>query len=182
MKIIVTDRKAEQFHFRPDNTLVKDSAPFYKPSFLRELAVSFGYAFRIEKPAKAVNIKYSDRYINKYSPGVLLYGVADKKMSINKYNTIETSFDKSSYIVDNMKEICDCNLTLSCDNNNYSPVEDFYNLPSIAGVALEKLSYLFSFKTGDIIFIECSKKNLITPPCDITLYSNQTPVLEFKAK
>lgn len=192
MNIIVTDRKAEQFHFRPDNTLVKDSANFYMPTFLSGLGISFGYAFRIEKPAKGVASKYSSRYINRYAEGVILYGVLNNTTALNSYNTSETSFDNSTYIVYPMKNICDsealCDTTLSldrslsliCNGKEYLPQEEFPNLETIAGEMLEKFSAQFSFKTGDIIFIESSRVHPLITPCEIRLFSNQTTVLEFK--
>ncbi len=180
MNIIVTDRKAEQFHFRPDNTLVKHSANFYIPTFLSGLEVSFGYAFRIEKPAKSVNLKYSNRYINKCAEGILLYGIINSKTSQNLYSTSETCFDNSTYIVNQMKDICDCSVSLLCNNKHYFPEAESLNLQTIAGTVLEKLSTQFSFKTGDLIFVEYSKIYPIPIPCEIKLYSNQIPVLEFK--
>jgi len=188
VNIIVTDSKAEQFHFRPDSTLVKDSSHFYMPSFLDGLAVSFGYAFRIEKPAKGVSSKYSSRYINKYTEGILLYGVLDDTPPINSYRTNETCFDNSTYIVNQMKDLCDTtlsfdrSLSLLCDGKEYFPQEKFPNLETIAGIMLEKFSTQFSFKTRDIIFVECAYAHSITTPCDIKLFANHTPVLEFKVK
>lgn len=181
MNIIVTDRKAEQFHFRPDSTLIKDSAHFYLPSFLSGLLVSFGYAFRIDKPAKSVNFQFSSRYISKYAPGILLYGVLDNNTH-NSYKTSETCFDNSTYIVNQMKDICDTTLSLLCNGKDYLPENEFSNLDTIAGLMLEKLSSQFSFKTGDIIFVECAKAHPISSPCDIKLFANHTPVLEFKVK
>ncbi len=194
MNIIVTDRKAEQFHFRPDSTLIKDSAIFYIPSFLSGLKISFGYAFRIEKPAKSISSKYSNRYISKYAEGLLLYGIVNNSTSINTYNTSETSFDNSTHIVSPMKSICETSvsyetplvitrsLSLFCNDKEYLCKEEFLNLEAIAGRMLEKFSAQFSFKTGDIIFVENSDIFEISIPCEIKLYSNQSSILELIVK
>ncbi|MFA6769844.1 MAG: hypothetical protein WCR71_01565 [Bacteroidales bacterium] len=182
MKIIVTDRKAEQFHFRPDSTLVKNSTHFYIPPFLSGLAVSLGFAFKVDKPAKSIKSKYSSRYISKYAEGLLLYGIATNNNHINSYKTATTCFDNSVYIVNQMKNMSDCSLSLSCNEKECFSKKEFLNLEALVGAVLEKLSAQFSFKTGDIIFVECSPIEPITIPCDIKLYSNQTPVLEFKIK
>lgn len=168
MKIIATrlnylaeNNQEPIFSVWPDSMILKNNEPFYIPNFSKKIEASAAILLKISKHGKAFAPKFAHRYYSQI--GTAIHFVASDlytKLLDNKLSTdIAVVFDQS-LSVSLFSEIGNISLkpeyyTYTFNSNKIEiNLSDFF---SMINILLSKASQYFTFKIGDLFYIELSR-------------------------
>ena len=202
MNIVVSHSNSGGYYFRPDNTLVRGSGPFYLPDTISNIEIAPAIAVRIDRAAKGLSRQFVRRYLSVYTYGLLIYAHAKKEVIDADLSTqtatlsvlwrtpslkeiLSTTLDNTTYISENFLPIESITeepeISLTIDNQSYSykiaPTlkESIYEL-------IEKTTNHSSLKTGDLIFMELGDKRRAEPGSSILLSSPDIGIMAIDIK
>jgi hypothetical protein len=164
VNIIILPNGTEGYNFRPDNTLVRDSNDFYPPDIITHIGVTICFVIRISKPAKYTYREFAKKYYSEYGLGIVIYPENLLQPDIDNIVSSGRAFsmDNTTYISDffsQVDEIC-------CDKSVILKMDDLIVFSEMLGAniiekidtSIEEVSKYSSLKSGDLLFIELSKR------------------------
>jgi len=159
MNIAVFSEKSGEFYIKPDNTLVRGESDFFVPDIVERISISGALVIKIQKAAKFISAGFAERYYREVGFGILIYPENLLENSSAISSGLPLSLDHTAYITDELIDKLSLNgeVNFSFGSFHFKYNVNCYSL-DIANSAVEHISRYCSLKSGDLIFIELSKR------------------------
>lgn len=157
MNLFILNKTNSKFYYKPDTTFCKESDDFYIPGNVHSLKIQPGIAVRIVKSGKYISSKFADRYYRSISFAANIFHSNLLNPSIQIEDLAHfSSLERSLYLIDKQIDISDLirykNLSLYNDSKTIE-MNLGKDMNYVLNMAVEKISSVFSLKSGDSIIV-----------------------------
>ncbi len=144
--------------------MVRDSKDFFPPDIITNISVAVSFVVKISKSAKYTYKEFANKYYSEYGLGVVIY--PENLLKSTKSDIISCgnifSLDNTSYVSDFFTHVEE----IKSDNSLILKIDDIAIFEELLGVkiiekidtSIEEVSKYSSLKSGDLLFIELSKR------------------------
>lgn len=146
------------FFMKPDTALLKDNAPFYYPSFSKEIHFEVELVIKISKNGKTILPQFAHKYFEQISVGIdftardLQQQCKDKGLPWEKAKAFDQSAVIGSFVpLSTLKNKEEIDFSLSINNKQVQQGVSSQMLFSIDQI-IAYVSTFVTLKTGDLIY------------------------------
>ncbi|MBP6386687.1 MAG: fumarylacetoacetate hydrolase family protein [Pseudarcicella sp.] len=149
---------APMLFMKPDTAILKDNAPFYHPSFTKEIDFEIEVVLKINKIGKNIDAKFAHKYYDEIGIGIdfTARDLQDSQKAKGMPWEIAKAFDHSCPISEfipktSFEDIYNLNFHLNVNNETRQVGNTALMLWNFDEIIAEMSRY-FTLKTGDIIY------------------------------
>lgn len=177
MNIIVFPSKREDYYFRPDTTLEKESKDYYRPDGFCGFSFATCIYIKITKAGKCVSSKFASRYYNSLGAGILIDA---KEVSLGMATSLDNSTILASADINFNQDNQICYEWLENDSKVCELYCEISDIRLEIDKKIEMVSKNCSLRIGDIVVFEVENLQVNEDSPQYKLKKGNQILLNFK--